>query len=665
VTQLHEKLDSTDGRDTERAATVGVARAQRAVRLRRSRRLLVVALLASPTLVSVALDATRRGSRILSFEPYYVATYGAAFLESLVLWSVLLYAASRRRGRARGVAATLFVVGVTFAFGGQAYFHEQYGAYLNVDVSLFASNFMDSVVNQLFADWANYARAKLPAFAFAVALVWAARRVVRPLRRPARIAVACAPVVLAASFFIPTQHRHVQAATPDTLYMHAVGGLLRTQLGLSEQSGQVRPRARSSLPVAPLASRRSERPNVLFVLLESVRADSACTAFEPGCQRTGFTNELLPDRLPLLQMRALDSSTAISLAVLWSGVGPHESREVLHTWPLIFDYARSAGYDTAFWTSQNMMFGNSRLWVKNLGVRRFASATDLDATSDLDMGAPEHLLAERVNGQLDDLQEPFLAVVQLSNVHYPYYVNEAGPQPFQPAEMSKAPEDNLAFKNYYQNSVYQQDQHVAAMIRKLRASKAGSRTVIVYTSDHGEAFREHGQMGHTFSIFDEEIRVPAWIDAPPGTLTEDEVRNLRDKRDAYTFHVDVVPTILDIMGVLDDPNVAPYRSKMLGTSLLRRELTTQPLPMTNCAGVWSCAFENWGFMRGPLKLEARAWDTGYKCYDVSVDPLEQYDLGAEACGELLPLARRTFRRVPGEDVSKPEHLSSDGDEHAN
>ena len=134
--------------------------------------------------------------------------------------------------------------------------------------------------------------------------------------------------------------------------------------------------------------------NVLFVILESVRADSVCMEHDPECRRTEATNRLLPGRYPFTQMRSMASCTAISLAVLWSGLLPTESRDTLHTWPLIFDYARAAGYDTAFWTSQNMMFGNARLWVKNLGVNQFISATELEPTSDLDMGAPETLLAD-------------------------------------------------------------------------------------------------------------------------------------------------------------------------------------------------------------------------------------------------------------------------------
>lgn len=617
------------------------------------RKVSAVLLLLVVPLVSVALDFARRGARIRAFPHEYVVTYLASVAESLIVWGVLLYAAARRRGAARHLAAVLFVIMVTFTVGGQSYFFQQYHAYLNVDVSVFASNFMDSVLNQLTADFGNYLRAKLPPLLLAVGLVWAARQVMRPPSLPSQIAGAVAPLLLAASFFVPTQYRSEQASTPDTLYLNAVGGLLRTQLGLTDQSNQLRPRARQSLPVPPLTRASVPKRNVLYVILESVRADATCIEHDPKCQRTEATNKLLPERFPFTQMRSMDSCTAISLAVLWSGVRPIESRDTLHEWPLVFDYAHALGYHTAYWTSQNMMFGNVRLWVKNLGVEHRVTATELDPAADLDMGAPEKYLAEHVSRNVGELEEPFMAVVQMSNVHYPYYLDLALPTPFQPWTTSKAPEENQAFKNFYQNSVYQQDLHIAKMIAALKASPAGKNTVIVYTSDHAEAFREHGQMGHTFSIFDEEVHVPMWIDAPPGTLTDAEIGNLRAKRDQYLFHVDVAPTVLDLMGVPDDPRLAQYRAKLPGHSLLSSELTTEPMPMTNCAGVWSCAFENWGAMQGSLKIEARSWDNGWNCYDLEQDPGEQSPLPLDQCSDLHAFVQRTYGRLPGKDVPRP------------
>ncbi len=632
------------------ASVDGMAGA-RAAALRRLARLRACAtpmLLLGPIAMVLTVDIARRGSRLLAFDGFYRETYLAAVVESVIVWGTLLYASSRRRGAVRWVLATLFVVGMTLTVGGQRYFHDQYNAYLNVDVSVFASNLMDSVFNQLFADIGNYLIAKIPPLCVALFLVWAARRVIRPHRRPAVVTAALAPVFLVASFFIPTQHRHIQAATPDVLYLEAIGGLIRTQLGFTDQSRQLRPKVRHSLPVVLANPRRTgPRPNILFVILESVRADAVCIEPEEHCRRTPYSDALVPDRFPLLQMRSLDSCTAISLAVLWSGVGPNEPREVLHTWPLIFDYAKAAGYDTAFWTSQNMMFGNARLWVKNLGVSQFTSATELDPTSDLDMGAPEKLLADHVAAHIGELKEPFLAVVQFSNMHYPYMVDRKGEMPFVPWTTSKAPDDNEHFFNYYLNGVRQQDAHVAAILERVKKSALGDHTIIVYTSDHAEAFREHGQMGHTFSVLDEEVHVPAWIDAPKGTLSADQEQNLRQKRHAFTFHVDLTATILDLLGVWDDPGIARYRSRMLGMSLLRPGSNEGAIPLTNCAGVWSCAFENWGYMRKNLKLEARAWDPEWHCFDVAGDPGEKTNLGRAACGDLEDRALATFGRLPG------------------
>ena len=406
---------------------------------------------------------------------------------------------------------------------------------------------------------------------------------------------------------------------------------------------------RQSLPVVLEGPKQAGagRPNVVFLILESVRADAVCIEHEGKCRKTPYTDAAAPNRFPFIQMRSLDSSTAISLAVLWEGVGPEESREVLHTWPVVFDYARAAGYDAAFWTSQNMMFGNARLWVKNLAVSQFVSATELDPECDLDMGAPEDKLAEHVNRHIGELKEPFVAVVQFSNMHYPYLVDRDGPMPFEPWTTSKAPEDNEAFYNYYLNGVHQQDRRVASIVRHVRESNFGDRTVIVYTSDHGEAFRDHYQMGHTFSVLDEEVHVPAWIDPPKGLLSVDQERALTAKRTEFTFHPDLTATVLDLIGVWGDPGIVKYRQKMIGESLLSDTKNERAVPLTNCAGVWSCAFENWGYMRGQMKLEARAWDPEWHCFDVALDPHETRNLGLAACGDLGKLALVTFGRLPG------------------
>lgn len=643
---LSSSADPGAAVSSEQGAVSSKAEFRLAQRVRAATRFAPLLLLGAPTVYVIASDALRRGSRILHFDLWHGFTYGAAVLESLLVWG-LLVAGSSGRGAGAWPCRMLFALCFVLACGGQAYFFQQYNTYLSVDVSVFAGSFVGSVIGQWLADLRNYLAVSWGTLVFVVAVLLAARRWLELSEPVVRRARTWGPVLLVAALFVPTQYRQAQASTPDALYLHAAGGFLRACAGLTAESARDRPMRRQPPALGTLDSRPPLRRNVLFLILESARADAVCVDYDRSCRETPATNALFPDRVPLRQLRALDSSTAISLAVLWTGLGPHESREVLHTWPVIFDYAHAAGWHSVFWTSQNLLFGNSRLWVADLPVNDTFSATDLDPESDLDLGAPEHLLAERVARELPRLPEPFLAVIQLSNGHAPYLVDPALPQPFQPASTSKAPRDARHHFNHYKNALHQQDLHLARMLAAWRKTPAGQRTVVVYTSDHGEAFREHSQSGHTFSVFDEEIRVPGWIDAPPGTLTDEEGRALAAQRDAFTFHPDLSATLLDLMGLWDEPRIARFKERMLGVSLLREKAKERPLPLTNCAGVWSCAYENWGYMRGSRKLLARAWDPAWQCFDVLDDPEERRDLGPAACGDLLGHVERTFGRLPG------------------
>ena len=331
------------------------------------------------------------------------------------------------------------------------------------------------------------------------------------------------------------------------------------------------------------------------------------------------------------------------MSVILSGLLPTETTEFVRSAPTLFDVARAAGYDTAYWSSQSPMFTGSRAFFAALPLSKRCVGADLEPPSD-DAGADDALLTQRAKREIGTLREPWFAVVHYANTHFPYRVR--GEKPFQPSSESKAPEDGALFKNHYRNAVYAQDRTIADFLSAVRASPAGARTVVLFTSDHGEAFREHGQLGHTTSLFEEEIHVPAWIDAPPGSLTDAERDALASAKRDLVWHLDFAPTILDLLGLSDAPALAPVRSRMVGSSLLRRDRTKGILPLTNCTETWGCGFRNWGVMKRTLKLESRELDAGWHCYNVAIDPGEQRDLGVEACAELVRAAETTFGKLP-------------------
>lgn len=82
------------------------------------------------------------------------------------------------------------------------------------------------------------------------------------------------------------------------------------------------------------------------------------------------------------------------------------------------------------------------------------------------------------------------------------------------------------------------------------------RTVFVFVGDHGEAFGQHpGVWAHSFGSYSEMYRVPAVFWQPklvPARVVQ-----------RPTSHVDILPTLLDLVGVPCD------ESKFQGQSVLR------------------------------------------------------------------------------------------------
>jgi arylsulfatase A-like enzyme len=345
----------------------------------------------------------------------------------------------------------------------------------------------------------------------------------------------------------------------------------------------------------------------------------------------------------LTQMRALDSTTAISLAIMWGGLLPTASREALHSAPLLWEYAKAAGFHTAYWTSQNLLFGNSGTWISSVPLERTINATQIEPDATMEIGADDGKLVDYVIDDIANLPEPYMAVVHLSNTHFPYKIDSRY-SPFVPEEEATGPGWENEIRNRYQDSIYLQDMAVAKLVRAMKARPESGRTVMFFISDHGEQMREKGAVGHTGTLWEEEIRIPAWIEAPTGTLSNDESASLRSLERTPLTNLDVLPTLLDLMGVWDDAGLEPLKKPMPGHSLLRGGSRPEtPIAMTNCSELWACAFRNWGAIAGTRKVLAHEGDHAWGCFDVSRDPYELDDLGAEACTDLLPLAERRGR----------------------
>jgi arylsulfatase A-like enzyme len=114
--------------------------------------------------------------------------------------------------------------------------------------------------------------------------------------------------------------------------------------------------------------------------------------------------------------------------------------------------------------------------------------------------------------------------------------------------------------DYYINCIRAVDAEVAKILKELDALNLSERTIIVFTSDHGEQAGAHGLHGKGPFAYHESIHLPFHVVHPDVRPEQDCV--------ALTSHIDMVPTLLAMGGV------APERvGELAGRELPGKDLT--------------------------------------------------------------------------------------------
>ena len=126
---------------------------------------------------------------------------------------------------------------------------------------------------------------------------------------------------------------------------------------------------------------------------------------------------------------------------------------------------------------------------------------------------------------------------------------------------------------WYDGSIRARDTEVARLVERLEELGLADKTLLVFTSDHGEEFHDHGKMFHGQSVYGELSRVPLVFSLPgrisEGVTVEETVQS-----------IDIMPTVLELSG-LSGPRA------MLGQSLVPLMTSRQSEPSTVQAAGWS------------------------------------------------------------------------------
>jgi arylsulfatase A-like enzyme len=306
-------------------------------------------------------------------------------------------------------------------------------------------------------------------------------------------------------------------------------------------------------------------PAVVLVSIDTLRPDHL------GCY--GYAKPTSPEidrfrREAVLfrEVVAPASSTLPSHASMLTSLLPQHhgasfrKRSALHAGLLtLAEVLRRAGFATASFNGGGQVH---RTWGLDRGFDVYVSATDAseaevgDDTMHQQVEAAEPWL-EKVRGQ------PFFVFLHTYEVHHPYTPARERLARMETSYTGRLP-DRISFRLLerintgekvlrpgdlehivatYDAEILGADSGFAELLGLLRRLGRYDSSLIIFTSDHGEAFGERGKVGwHGDTLYDEQILVPLIVRLPRGRLAGTTVKE-------QVRLIDLAPTVLSVLGL--------------------------------------------------------------------------------------------------------------------
>jgi len=279
-----------------------------------------------------------------------------------------------------------------------------------------------------------------------------------------------------------------------------------------------------------LAPTQQKRPNIFLFVIDSMRPDYL-GAYNPRVDYTPNLDALAHDSVVFHRAYSQYAGTSISEPAIWAGA------ELLHThFPQPFDevnslrtlaktdrYELAVSYDTVV----RQLFSSSDELTK--------IDTDKQLWNQYEACSTVQELESHLDGR-PDKSKPVLFYAQPMNVHQ-FARNDV------PSPTSQHWPERPSLNTRITYEVHWVDSCLGGFVNYLKQRNLYDSSIIIVTSDHGDATGELGRISHSTSIWPEIMRVPLIIHLP---------RNLRerlvydDKR--LSTLTDVAPTLYYLLG---------------------------------------------------------------------------------------------------------------------
>lgn len=427
----------------------------------------------------------------------------------------------------------------------------------------------------------------------------------RTERARERVRASAAPAILTAllALVLPTPSDHALARLHGNGVVRTAWGVVTGgELGAGTFMGYAPPELVTAEAIAML--RAGSRPNIVVIVLESVRRDRTSLAAPDAPAQTPNLVALASRGTEVTAARAVVPHTTKSLWTMFCGRLPLMQNEIfevgdsleIECLPRILT---AAGYRTAFLQSAIGNFEERPRLVANLGYRHFVAGDHLTKEVLGYLAADDLLLVDPLERWIDQARDqPFFATLLTSSTHHPYTLS---PEATAHARANNRPMQSE--RDMYDRMIEASDRMIGSVVEALRRRGLLERTIIVVLGDHGEGFGDKGVRQHDTNFYDEALRVP-FVMAGPG------IPQRRIDLAASLF--DLAPTLLDVLGVAPSPAATATTP---ARSVLRIE-RGRVLP-------FACFFDNTceGFVLDDIKVVALPGKDSF-AFDLARDPGE-------------------------------------------
>jgi len=224
--------------------------------------------------------------------------------------------------------------------------------------------------------------------------------------------------------------------------------------------------------------------------------------------------------------------------------------------------------------------------------------------------------------------------------------------PADPAELRVLIEEDLSIddaRHRYGLEVEHVDAEIGRLVAALKASGIWDRSLLVLTSDHGEGLGDHELLGHISQLYDTLLHVPLALVAPGVLPAGHEVQ-------ATVRHVDLLPTILDLLGIANLPDLR-------GASLVPMVRGGGDRDVIAATYRTESSVDLHGVVRDGMKYIRDLTNGTEELYRLADDPDELYNLVSRE-PEVAARLRAWLAEHVDEDATRAESAEIDEEERA-